>query len=93
METKISMLEKLMAKAVEDTDFRQQLLSNPESALKEAFDISVPDDFKIVVHEDDVRTSHLVLPASTELTDAQLKNAAGGGSCDMFGYNLDWGSY
>ena len=87
METKNSMLEKLMAKAEEDGDFRNQLLTNPKSALKEAFDISVPDDFKIVVHEDDARTSHLVLPASTELTDAQLENAAGGG-CTLSGF--DW---
>ena len=90
METKNSMLEKLMAKAEEDGDFRKQLLTNPKSALMESFDIAVPDDFKIVVHEDDARTSHLVLPASTELTDAQLENAAGGGSCTLSGFNWSY---
>ncbi len=78
MDTRESMMEKLIAKAEEDTDFRGRLLSNPGSALKEVFDIELPDDFNVVVHEDDARTAHLVLPASAELTDAQLQQAAGG---------------
>ena len=92
MDTYDSMMAKLMAKAEEDSDFRKQLLANPSSALKEAFDISVPDDFKIVVHEEDARTSHLVLPASTELDDAQLQRIAGG-FCNVPGYKLpgNWG--
>ena len=78
METQESMIKKLTAKAEEDSDFRGRLLANPSSALKEAFDIEVPKDFNVVVHEDDARTAHLVLPASAELTDAQLQQAAGG---------------
>ena len=80
METQESMIKKLIAKAEEDSDFRGRLLANPSSALKEALDIEVPKDFNVVVHEDDARTAHLVLPASAELTDAQLQQAAGG-SC------------
>ena len=78
MNTRDSLLEKLVEKAEEDTDFRKQLLANPSSALKEAFDINVPEDFNVVVHEEDSRTAHLVLPATSELTDAQLQQAAGG---------------
>ena len=78
METKDNMLEKLVAKAEEDSDFRGRLLADPASALSEAFDIKVPGDFTVVVHEDDARTAHLVLPASAELTDTQLEQAAGG---------------
>ena len=83
METRENMLERLLAKAQEDTDFRGRLIANPGSALKEAFDIELPDDFNVVVHEDDARTAHLVLPASSELTDAQLQQVAGG-VCDFF---------
>ena len=83
METQQRMLERLIAKAQEDTDFREQLVADPNSALKEAFDIEVPDDFNVVIHEDDARTAHLVLPTSTELTDAQLQQAAGGGICKI----------
>ena len=78
MDTQQDLMEKLIAKAEEDSDFRQQLLDNPSSALKDAFDVEIPSDFNIVVHEDDARTSHLVLPASDDLSDAQLEQAAGG---------------
>ena len=82
MDTRESMLERMVAKSEEDTDFRAQLVANPKSALKEAFDVEVPDDFNVVVHEDDARTVHLVLPAAAELTDAQLAQAAGGTWCE-----------
>ena len=87
METQQSMMEKLLAKAQEDTDFRGRLVANPNSALKEAFDLEVPEDFNVVVHEDDARTAHLVLPASPELTDAQLQQAAGG---FCYGPSMAW---
>lgn len=86
-------MKKLIAKAQEDASFRELLLDDPRSALKKAFDVEIPDDFNVVVHEEDARTARLVLPASAEMTDVQLQQMAGGGSCDMFGYSLDWGSY
>ena len=89
METRESMLEKLVAKAEEDSDFRSQLLTDPSTALKEAFGLEVPDEFKVTVHQDDARTAHLVLPASAELTDAQLQQAAGGTTCFNLEAN-DW---
>lgn len=85
METRDSMFQKLIAKTEEDTDFRGRLLADPSSALKEAFDIELPDDFRVVVHEDDARTAHLVLPSSSELTDLQLQEAAGGGGNYCYG--------
>ena len=91
METQQSMMEKLLAKAQEDTDFRGRLVANPKSALKEVFDIEVPKDFNVVVHEDSARTAHLVLPASPELTDAELRHAAGGSGCYLWdSYLGDW---
>ena len=87
METKDSMQEKLIARTEEDSEFRARLLSDPNAALKEAFDIEVPGDFNVEVHEDDARTAHLVLPASAELTDTQLEKAAGGdGVCFFQGW-------
>ena len=82
METRDSVMQKLVAKTEEDSDFRGRLLTDPRLVLKEVFDIEIPDDFNVVVHEDDTRTAHLVLPASIELTDAQLQRAAGGVTCN-----------
>ena len=87
MDTRDSILEKLVAKTEEDSEFRSRLLTDPRSVLKEAFEIEVPDDFNVVVHEEDARTAHIVLPASVELTDTQLENAAGGnGICFLQGW-------
>ena len=83
METRESMLEKLIAQTEEDPAFRNRLVTDPGSALQEVLDIEIPDDFNVVVHEDDARTAHLVLPASSELTDAQLQQAAGGVCSDF----------
>ena len=80
MESHDSMLQKLIAKAEESTEFRERLLTDPGSAVEEAFNIELPEDFSVVVHEDDAKTAHIVLPMSSELTDAQLQNAAGGAS-------------
>ena len=91
METQQRMMEKLIAKAQENTDFRGRLVANPNSALKEAFDIEVPKDFNVVIHQEDARTAHLVLPASRELTDAQLQQAAGGlEHCSQGPYETQW---
>ena len=79
----MSMLKELIAKANSEADFRERLKANPRSALMEAFDIELPDDFDVVVHEDDARTAHLVLPSSAELSDAQLQQAAGGVCSDF----------
>lgn len=89
MDTQASSLKKLISKAEEDTDFRDRLKANPSSALKEEFDIELADGFNLEIHEDDARTAHLVLPASAELTDAQLQQAAGGQQCNA---SVFWGS-
>ena len=91
LETQQSMMEKLIAKAQEDTNFRGRLVANPNSALKDAFDIEVPEDFNVVIHEEDARTAHLVLPASRELTDTQLQQAAGGfEDCTKGPFDMAW---
>lgn len=79
----------MIAEAEENTDFRRRLVANPNSALKEAFDVKVPDDFNVVVNQDDTRTAHLVLPASAELSDAQLQQTGGmhRGMTQIYGVN------
>ena len=70
-----------MTKAEGDSRFRAQRLANPSSASTEIIGIEIPDDFNVDVHEDATLTAHLVLPASVELTDAQLQQAAGSAWC------------
>ena len=82
METQSELMQQLIDKAEEDTDFRARLIADPNAALKEVFNVDVPADFRFVVHQDNARTAHLVLPASSELNDAQLQQAAGGAWCN-----------
>lgn len=80
MDTKDSLQQRIIGMAEEDTAFRARLLDDPRNAIQEAFDVEIPSNFNLVVHEESVDTAHLVLPPSAELADAQLEQAAGGSS-------------
>ena len=83
MDTRQSLINKLVTKTQADKDLRNRLLTDPNSVLKEVLNVELPEGFKVMVHEEDARTAHLVLPPPAELTDEQLQQAAGG-VCDFF---------
>lgn len=87
MDTRESLLEKLMVEAEGDPDFRVRLIDDPTSVLKQVFGIGIPEDVNVVVQEENAYTAHLVLPASAELTDAQLQQVAGGDFCNGQGWS------
>ena len=76
--------EQIIAKALKEEAFRQELLGNPQAAIEGALGISVPAGVTIVVHQDTPTTLHLVLPmgapspALADLSDAELEQATGG---------------
>jgi len=84
MAQQTSIQEQLIAKAMKDETFRQELLSNPKVAIERTLGISIPAGVTIAVHQDTPTTFHLVLPvkatspAWTELSDAELEQATGG---------------
>ena len=80
METQASLQQRLIDMAEDDGAFRTQLLDDPRTAIRDGIGLELPGDFNVVVHEDDVRTAHLVLPPSAEMTDSQLDQVTGG-SC------------
>ena len=65
-------------KAVEDEDFRAQLLTDPREAISAELGLTIPEGFTIHVHEDNAVTAHLTLPPSDRLTEAELAKVAGG---------------
>jgi len=77
------MRRKLTEKAGEDMDFRSLLVSDPKGAINQEFGITVPDNIEIKVHESDLRTLHLALPAGPELDEEQLEAVAAGLCCCM----------
>ena len=76
--------EQIIARALKEEAFRQELLGNPQAAIERALGISVPAGVTIVVHQDTPTTLHLVLPieapraAWADLSDAELEQAVGG---------------
>ena len=79
MTTAREMREQLIAKAAEDETFRARLLSDPKAAVSEELGVSIPPGYTLKVHEEAVDTSHLVLPPSGTLGEADLAQVAGGG--------------
>ena len=75
------MRQHLTDRAMEDADFRQQLISDPKATIASEFGVEVPENFSIVVHQSDANTLHLTLPAGPELNEEQLEMIAAGLSC------------
>lgn len=67
-------------KAAEDEGFRLSLLSDPKSALEKELGVVIPEEMKIEVHVESMKSLHLIIPAAhtDELTDDDLDAVAGG---------------
>ena len=75
------MRRQLTDKAAEDPAFRDKLLSDPKAAIRQEFGIEVPDHIEIRVHQNDIHTLHLALPAGPNLDEDQLETVAAGLCC------------
>lgn len=64
---------KLIAKASEDADFKQALISNPHQAIAQ-FGVQVPKDVEVKVVEESSKVVYLVLP--TQLKDGLSDEAS-----------------
>jgi len=76
---------KIIAKALRDESFKQQLIADPAVVLK-AEGGEVPDGITLKVVEDAEDVKHLVLPAvdNGKLEDEILDWVAGGGFADWW---------
>lgn len=89
MATISEMREALMQKAAEDDAFRAQLIADPKGTVKDALGVEVPAGFALHIHEEDASTSHLVLPPTADLTEADMAGAAGAGIWDTAREDLE----
>ena len=78
MKTAETMQSELIAKASEDDAFRDRLLSNPRSTIAEEFNLSIPPELSIEVHEETSTTAHLVLPPRSKLGADDLRRVSAG---------------
>jgi hypothetical protein len=54
-------LQRVAAKALDDDDYKQRLMSDPKSVLRDE-GMKIDDNTNIVVHENSMEHVHLVLP-------------------------------
>ena len=80
MRTATELKARILGRADDDGDFRARLVADPKAAVADETGMTIPEGFKLEVHEDSATTAHLVLPPSPELTEAELANVAGAGS-------------
>ena len=69
----------LMTKAADDERFRELLLKDPKSAVKDVIGIEVPDNINLHVHEESRSDIHLLVPSADQLSDEELESMKGDG--------------
>ena len=65
-------------RAESDAAFRAQLLADPSAALSDLLGMPLPEAVRFTVHEESPTDIHLVIPAISNLDDADLELVAGG---------------
>ena len=84
MQTPQEMRTRIIDKAVNDSEYRERLLSNPNAAVGEELGVPIPDSLTIHVHEEGAGDAHLVLPPSSRLSEDELGTAAGADGWKFF---------
>ena len=62
-----------------DPGFRETLLADPRAVLSEVIGFDIPDTVQVELHEESLTQIHLTIPASENLSDADLELVAGAG--------------
>lgn len=81
MQSGDDMLAQIVEKAALDSDFRQQLLTEPKSTISQELGITIPENMKIMIHESDMENVHLALPPDPNITEEQLEAISAGLCC------------
>lgn len=82
MATRNEVEQKLIKKALQDPNYRQQIKANPKSVLSQELGVEIPGNITIEVVEETPTKLYIVLPAEPveeELSEEELEAVAGGG--------------
>jgi hypothetical protein len=74
----------IVAKAVKDPKFREELKKDPAAAIEKAIGVKLPAGMTVKVVEDTAAVVHLVLPPSARpLSEKELGKVAGGAAAGV----------
>ncbi len=76
-----AIVDKIIGKAVQDSEFRDALVKDPKAAIAGELKVSIPDGIDIEVLQERADKVYLVLPVdpgNVELPDNLLKHVHGG---------------
>ena len=83
--TRAELQDEITRRSMNDPDFRDAVIADPQGALAEAFGLDLPESVQIRVVVDSPDTSHIVVPAEPkspasedELEDQALDDVTGG---------------
>ena len=89
--TRQEVIQKIIARAADDSAYKQELIDNPKAVLaQEGFNI--PNDIQVTVLEETPTLFTVVLPMTPqvkELSDSDLESVAGGAAATQ-GLDLMW---
>ena len=81
MKTRLELLVSVIEKANEDPEFRDSVLADAKAAIGREFGVAFPERVNIVVHENELDTVHLPLPAKPMVLDEGQLSQVSGGEC------------
>ncbi|SFE97971.1 NHLP leader peptide domain-containing protein [Paenibacillus algorifonticola] len=64
MSSENNLRQQIIQKAWEDEAFKKQLLADPRAAIKEAFQVEVPEGVEVNAVEEQPNSYYLVIPVS-----------------------------
>lgn len=66
------LLDRLVAKALEDDEYRRRLIDDPKAVLREE-GLTVPDEVTVEIHQNTKDRLHLVLPSDSEREKLEIE--------------------
>ena len=78
MKSEQELREHVLTKATADEGFRERLVADPKGTVEQECGVQFPAGYRLEVHEESAATTHMVLPASSRLSERELEAVAGG---------------
>ena len=68
----------LIARAVEESEFRDRLVASPKKTIEKEFGVTLAEGHEIHVHEETYSSTHIVLPPRSKISEAEREAAKTG---------------